>query len=219
MPKIKMPRKSTSIDMTAMCDFTLLLLTFFIMATKFKPPEPVVVRTPSSVSTDQIPEGFVLITMDKDGRTFFSVDNLNAKRAMIEKVNADKKLGLNETQMQNFVNGASIGVPFTMLASYLSMTPAQQAEADKKAPGLPVDTTGNFTTNELAYWIAEARYHLEAGGRFAIKADGDAGYPQIQKIISTLGALRIFRFNFITDMKGVPQGTALFEERYSSKAK
>jgi biopolymer transport protein ExbD len=217
MPKIKMPRKSTSIDMTAMCDFTLLLLTFFIMATKFKPPEPVVVRTPSSVSTDQIPEGFVLITMDKDGRTFFSVDNLKAKRAMIEKVNNDKNLGLNEAQIQSFVNGSSIGVPFSMLSSYLSLNPTEQTEFDKKAPGLPVDTTGNFTTNELAYWIAEARYHLEAGGRFAIKADGEAGYPQIQKIIATLGALKIFRFNFITDMKGVPQGTALYEERNANR--
>ena len=87
MPKIKMPRKSTSIDMTAMCDFTLLLFTFFIMATKFKPQEPVVVDTPSSVSTDQIPEGFILITLDKTGRVFFSVDNLNAKKQIIDQIN------------------------------------------------------------------------------------------------------------------------------------
>ena len=29
MPKVKMPRKSTLIDMTAMCDVAFLLLTFF----------------------------------------------------------------------------------------------------------------------------------------------------------------------------------------------
>jgi len=219
MPKIKMPRKSTSIDMTAMCDFTLLLLTFFIMATKFKPQEPVVVDTPSSVSTDQIPEGFILITLDKTGRVFFSVDNLNAKKQIIDQINTDKNLGLSEAQKQSYVNGASVGVPFTMLASYLSATPAQQAELDKQAPGLPTDTTGNYDTNQLAYWITTARYYLDHGGRIAIKADADAKYPEIHKIIATLGALKIFRFNFITDMKGVPPGTALFDERNGVAAK
>ncbi|MFM7710399.1 MAG: biopolymer transporter ExbD, partial [Ferruginibacter sp.] len=34
MPKIKIPRKSTNIDMTAMCDVAFLLLSFFILATK-----------------------------------------------------------------------------------------------------------------------------------------------------------------------------------------
>ncbi len=46
MPKVKMPRKSTLIDMTAMCDVAFLLLTFFMLATKFKPDEPVAVVTP-----------------------------------------------------------------------------------------------------------------------------------------------------------------------------
>ena len=37
--KVKIPRKSTNVDMTAMCDVAFLLLTFFILATKQKPPE------------------------------------------------------------------------------------------------------------------------------------------------------------------------------------
>jgi biopolymer transport protein ExbD len=36
MPKVKMPRKGTTVDMTAMCDVAFLLLTFFMLATKFK---------------------------------------------------------------------------------------------------------------------------------------------------------------------------------------
>ncbi len=39
MGRAKIPRKSTTIDMTAMCDVAFLLLSFFILATKFKPPE------------------------------------------------------------------------------------------------------------------------------------------------------------------------------------
>ena len=39
MPKVKIPRKSTIVDMTAMCDVAFLLLTFFILATKPIPQE------------------------------------------------------------------------------------------------------------------------------------------------------------------------------------
>jgi biopolymer transport protein ExbD len=55
MPRAKIPRKSTNIDMTAMCDVAFLLLSFFILATKFKPPEALTVVTPSSVSSKIAP--------------------------------------------------------------------------------------------------------------------------------------------------------------------
>jgi biopolymer transport protein ExbD len=212
MPKIKLPRKSTHIDMTAMCDVAFLLLTFFMLATKFKPEEPVQVRTPASVSTDQIPEGFLLITLDKNGRVFFSMDNLNDRQALIEKISEDKGLNLTQSQITNYINGSSLGVPFSQLPAYLSASPAEQSEMDKAAPGIPTDTTGDFQTNELAYWIVSARY-TNPQIRIAIKADGESGYPEIHKVIETLGKQNIFRFNFITDMKGVPSGTALAEEQ------
>jgi len=205
--------------MTAMCDVAFLLLTFFMLATKFKPEEPVQVVTPASTSTKQIPEGFMQITLDKNGRVFFAVDNLKAKRDIISQINDDKQLGLTPTEMQNFVNGSGVGVPFSQLKSYLALSPAQQAEYDKKAPGIPTDTTGSFESNELAYWVQTARYHVDNGkGRIAIKADGAAAYPEINKVISTLGKQKVFRFSFITDMKGVPPGTALAAERASGKS-
>jgi biopolymer transport protein ExbD len=214
MPKIKLPRKSTHIDMTAMCDVAFLLLTFFMLATKFKPEEPVQVITPASTSTKPIPEGFMLITLDKAGRVFFAVDNLNAKRELIAQINDDKRLNLTPAEEQSFVSGSGVGVPFSKLKAYLGMSPSQQNVYDKTAPGIPTDTSGNFDTNELAYWVQTARYHVDAGkGRIAIKADGSAGYPDISKIISTLGKQQVFRFSFITDMKGVPPGTALADER------
>ena len=45
MPKVKIPRKSTAIDMTAMCDVAFLLLTFFILTTKFRAAEVVRLAT------------------------------------------------------------------------------------------------------------------------------------------------------------------------------
>ena len=40
MPRVKVARKSTAIDMTAMCDVAFLLLTFFILSAKPKTSGP-----------------------------------------------------------------------------------------------------------------------------------------------------------------------------------
>src|SRR4249919_837883 len=74
MPSVKLPRKSTDTDMTPFVDIAFLILTFFIMATKFKPPEPVEIKTPGSVSSQVLPENdAVLITIDTANRVYFSV--------------------------------------------------------------------------------------------------------------------------------------------------
>ncbi len=218
MPKPKLPRASTTIDMTAMCDVAFLLLTFFMLATKFKPDEPVTVRTPTSVSTDPIPEGFVQLTMDKSGRVFFAVDNLNAKRDLINKVNEDKGLGLTPAEMEKFVTGSAVGVPFSELKNFLAASHSQQSDLLKKAPGVPIDTAFDYKTNEVAYWLTATRYVLPEA-RFAIKVDGDTPYPLLKKITETFAFLKIFRFNFITDQKGVPEGTDLYNEMHGKSTK
>lgn len=53
MGKIKVKRKSTLIDMTAMSDVTVLLLTFFMLTSTFLQKEPTQVVTPPSVSTQK----------------------------------------------------------------------------------------------------------------------------------------------------------------------
>ncbi len=60
MPKVKVARKSTAIDMTAMCDVAFLLLTFFMMTTEFRGDESVIVDTPSSISEIKLPETDIL---------------------------------------------------------------------------------------------------------------------------------------------------------------
>src|ERR1041384_1185732 len=100
MPKAKLPRKSTNIDMTAMCDVAFLLLTFFMLATKFKPEEPVVVKTPSSISEIPLPDvDIMLLTVDQKGRIFFAIDNKVKRKALIEDVNRERNLQLTEAEM------------------------------------------------------------------------------------------------------------------------
>src|SRR5882724_9375645 len=110
MPRAKIPRKSTSIDMTAMCDVAFLLLSFFILATKFKPPEALTVVTPSSVSSKVAPDkNVMLVTMDHEGKVYFSVSdgNISEKKDIIETINTSKNLGLTDAEKKNFSNNAS----------------------------------------------------------------------------------------------------------------
>jgi biopolymer transport protein ExbD len=210
MPKVKMPRKSTNIDMTAMCDVAFLLLTFFMLATRFKPEEPVMVTTPNSISEIPLPDAdIMLITVDPNGRVFFSVDNQNVRKSLIDNIDEYKSLGLTPQEKTTFALGSSIGVPFSQLKSYLAATPDQQREFDKTASGIPTDTTVNSDANELAAWIRTAR-NTNPKLRITIKADGDASYPSIKKVISTLEGWKIFKFNLITGLKAVPPGTAAY---------
>ena len=67
MGRAKIKKKSTFIDMTAMSDVTVLLLTFFMLTSTFVKKEPVTVRTPDSVSEIKIPETDILqILVDKE---------------------------------------------------------------------------------------------------------------------------------------------------------
>ena len=55
MGRAQIKKKSTFIDMTAMSDVTVLLLTFFMLTSAFVKKEPVTVNTPASVSEIKIP--------------------------------------------------------------------------------------------------------------------------------------------------------------------
>ena len=212
MGKHKMPKKSTNVDMTAMCDVAFLLLTFFMLATQFKPDEPVTVTTPNSISEVPLPDAdIMLITVDPDGRIFFSIDDQNVRNDLITKLDEKKGLNLTAEEKNNFIIGASVGVPFSQLKSYLAADMDQKAKLDKSAPGIPTDSTVVSEKNELALWIKEARYS-NPKLRITIKADAKASYPQIKEVINTLEGWKIFKFSLITGLKAVPPGTAAFEK-------
>lgn len=56
MSRAKIKKKNMFIDMTAMSDVTVLLLTFFMLTASFVKKEPVQVVTPASISEIKIPE-------------------------------------------------------------------------------------------------------------------------------------------------------------------
>lgn len=200
MPKIKTKRASTSVDMTAMVDVSFLLLTFFIMTTQFRPQEPVVVVTPSSISDTKLPDkDLIQVTVDPDGKAYFTMDGLPNRKGLIEKMAAKYQIGLTPAQIQNFVLGSSVGVPMADMPRFLDLKPNEASKY--KAPGIPVDTTNK--ANELGDWLNNARL-TNPIARIVIKADGNTKYPQIQGVIDTFVDRNVNRFNMVTSLEGNP---------------
>ena len=211
MPKVKLPRKSTAVDMTAMCDVAFLLLSFFILTTKFKPAEALAVTTPKSVSTTPAEQkDIVWITMDSKGKVYFSVsdDAMEEKQTIIDEVNTQKALGLSDAEKKAFIrSGSYIGVPFSQMKSFLSMTPDQWSKLDK--PGIPIDSANN----ELQVWMRAANSAFQGTKmNLLIKGDNEAKYPSFKGVIDALKRNEMFKFQMITDPEGAPPGTALYQK-------
>lgn len=100
MPKIKKGRVNIKIDMTPMVDVAFLLLTFFMLATQFRPPEEVEVILPDSNSQSKLPETNVMtITIEKKGRIFIGFDSQRLMNqlfgeAAVNKISVETRLEL-----------------------------------------------------------------------------------------------------------------------------
>jgi len=220
MPRAKIPRKSTSIDMTAMCDVAFLLLSFFILATKFKPPEALAVVTPSSVSSKIAPDAnVVLVIMDKDGKVYLSVSDKNTgeKKEIIEGINTAKNLGLTDAEKNNFIRNPAyfIGVPFSQLKSYLGK--AQEQLKGLNLPGIPVKDS---TDNELVEWIRAAVGAFQGNKmNLLVKGDDAAKYPSFQGVIIAFKKNDQLKFQMITSPVPPPIGSELYKKQAAGGSK
>jgi biopolymer transport protein ExbD len=209
MPSVKIVKKSTDTDMTPFVDIAFLILSFFIMATKFKPQDPVEITTPNSVSAQKLPANdAVMILIDKDSKVFFSVlseKNLGVFDQIIQGLNSSRNLGLTAAEMANFRKTVAVGVPFSGLKQLLSM-PADQ-QKNLKQPGIPVMDSA---TNELVWWINEAKKAF-AGQRltYLIKGDGKSKYPTFDAVVSALKRNEELKYSLVTVPEDIPANSEL----------
>jgi biopolymer transport protein ExbD len=200
MARIKIPRKSTAIDMTAMCDVAFLLLTFFILTAKLKQPDPLQVDTPAATTKFIFPDiDVATITVGK-GKVFFGVEGQDIRRIALDSMGAKYSQAFTEDEKTRFALTPTFGVPMNQLKQYLDLTEDQKKHFDE--PGIPVDTTN---TNELYNWIhavrvADASLRNKAI-RFAIKGDAHQQYPEVKKVIDVLQKQAINKFSLITSLK------------------
>lgn len=200
MPRVKIPRKSTAIDMTAMCDVAFLLLTFFILTAKPKAEDPVPVDAPSATTTVQLPEKDLGTLTIGSGKVFFGVEGPEIRKELLKQMGSKYNIGFTQTQVNTYANMNTVGVPMAQLSEFLSMDPDKRSAL--KQPGIPADTTGE---SELYNWIHEARVvtrNLDnAEMRVTIKGDSKEEYPTIQKVIAILQKQEVNKFSLITALK------------------
>lgn len=214
MPSVKIKKHAPDNDMTPFVDVAFLILSFFMLATKFKPEEPVEVTTPNSVSSTALPEkDAFMVSIDKDGRVFISLDNEQSKQILIQSMNQTRSLGLGPAEIRNFVKSPSVGVPFSQLKSLLSLDPeAEGTEAALKAQaGIPcADSTGG----ELTIWVREA-LSAYSGKKLnlLIKSDNSTKYPSFKNVLNAFKVNDQNKFLLVTSPEDAPAGTALFVTR------
>lgn len=206
MGRAKLPRKSTIIDMTAMCDVAFLLLSFFILTTKFKPAEAITVTTPNSVAAKVAPDkDFVLITIDKDGKVFLSMDDKQKKETIANTLNTTKNLGLD---VKAFAAADFIGAPLAGLKSFLAIPSDQRKGA--ALPGIPAKDS---TNNEMTTWmrLVSDAYMGQTAPAYLVKGDNAAKYPAFKGVVDAFKKNDILKFQMVTNPQNVPQGSELYK--------
>ena len=177
MGKVKIKRKSTLIDMTAMSDVTVLLLTFFMLTSTFLAKEPTVVMTPSSVSEEKVPmnnlvtilvsgkdkpgkegnpatEGKIFISFTGDKDSTLSSEHIR-EMMLLEAVkiyneqHPSAKVELNSAQIAEFTKLNMFGLPFRGMPQYLSLEQSKRDEfqGNMEDPNVGIPIDGNKDRN------------------------------------------------------------------------
>ncbi len=179
MGKVKIKRKSTLIDMTAMSDVTVLLLTFFMLTSTFLQKEPVTVLTPSSVSEQKVPTANLAeILVSPEGKVFISIageadpnvaggtwgteeirkEIIKKAVARYNELHPGKKVQLSEADVATFSKINMFGVPFQALPQFLRMSQTEQdkviSDMTRRDVGIPIDDNRDLDKpNEFQIWM------------------------------------------------------------------
>jgi biopolymer transport protein ExbD len=200
MAKIKMKKKSTSTDMTAMCDVAFLLLTFFILTATAKVPEALPVDTPASTVQTKLPEtDLATITIGK-GKVFYDLKGREVRKRTLQLMGDKYGIKFSQDEMDKFALMEGFGVPIQSLSQIIAMKSADRTKAEQ--PGVPKDSLDN----QLKEWIYNSRIaNIETNDKelqIAIKGDAKEEYPAIHKVMDILQDQKINSFSLVTGLRG-----------------
>ena len=170
MSRIKAKRVGFRIDMTPMVDVAFLLLTFFMLTTKFRPPEMVRIDLPSSHSQLKLPESDILtVTVGADNTFMMGVSSQQSREKIFNSV-----------------------VKVKLQAAGLSSTAvADSLKHFKLADNFRVDQ------DELDKFVVMARFANQKL-RPVIKADANASFEAVNKVIKVYKKANLLSFNLVT---------------------
>ncbi|WP_026706117.1 ExbD/TolR family protein [Flavobacterium soli] len=201
MAKVKMSKKATAIDMTAMCDVAFLLLTFFILTATAKQPEPLPVETPSSTVQVKLPEtDLAIITIGDSGKVFFGVKAPDVRIRTLEAISDEYKISFTDEEKKRFSLMEEFGVPVNQLRTLIALSASERNQKGLQS-GIPHDSLNN----QLEKWVKAARNaNAEVNEKqlnFAIKGDAKEQYPEIKKIMDILQKQKVNKFNLVTGLR------------------
>lgn len=200
MAKAKMKKKSTRIDMTAMCDVAFLLLSFFVMTSTAKLPEPLPVDTPASTVQTKLPDSdLATITVGKE-KVFFGVVGKDIRILTLEKIGEKYNIEFSDKEKKQFSLVDGFGVPVGGLKQLLALT-GEERNKEGLQPGIPYDSTDN----QLREWLLAARLATKelnnAELKIAIKGDAKEEYPTVKKVIDILQDQKVNKFFLVTGLR------------------
>ncbi len=228
MGKVKIKKKETRIDMTAMSDVTVLLLTFFMLTSTFLQKEPVTVITPPSVSEEKVPDANLLsILVSPEGKVFLEVLGSKDSTMKSETVRADllknmvseyKKthpsanLAFTNKEIETFSKLNAFGVPITKMKEWLNLEPDQRDKflESEQNPGVPINMNEDPNNpNEFQMWIRaaynsvnpELQESMVKGRGIAIKADQTTPYSVVNVVMDNLQTMKMNKFTLMTALK------------------
>ncbi|UUC46848.1 ExbD/TolR family protein [Flavobacterium cerinum] len=200
MAKAKMKKKSTRIDMTAMCDVAFLLLSFFVMTSTAKLPEPLPVDTPASTVQTKLPDSdLATITVGKE-KVFFGVVGKDIRILTLEKIGEKYNVEFTDDEKKKFSLVDGFGVPVGGLKQLLALS-GEERNKEGFQPGIPYDSTDN----QLREWLLAARLATKelnnAELKIAIKGDAKEEYPTVKKVIDILQDQKVNKFFLVTGLR------------------
>lgn len=226
MGKVKIKKKETRIDMTAMSDVTVLLLTFFMLTSTFLQKEPVTVITPPSVSEEKVPDANLLsVLVSPEGKVYLEVLGSKDSTMKSETVRADllknmvveyKKthpsanLAFTNKEIETFSKLNAFGVPITKMKEWLNLEPDQRDKALEAGPGVPINMNEDPNNpNEFQMWIRaaynsvnpELQETMVKGRGIAIKADQSTPYSVVHVVMDNLQTMKMNKFTLMTALK------------------
>jgi biopolymer transport protein ExbD len=201
MPKIKLPTKSPHIDMTPMVDLFSVVLTFLMLTTTMRQPEPAQVDTPSSISEKPTPDfNTMTLLLSKDNQVFINFDNgpdtlLAFRPKILAEMGKRYNIEFTDAEQKEFKKfPSSIGVPMAQMKQFLDTRDNKVRNALQV--GVPIDSTDN----QLADWILCAR-KVNPAIQAEIKGDAKTGFEVVKKVLDIMADKNVFKFNLITTLE------------------
>lgn len=200
MAKIKMAKKSTKVDMTAMCDMAFLLLSFFIMTATAKVPEALPVETPASTVQTKLPEENLGTLSIAQGKVFYGVTGREVRVETLKRMGEKYGVTFSDAEQKKFSLIDGFGVDIRQMKQLIEMKNEERMKEGTQ-PGIPFDSINN----QLKDWIQISRNVTKDLDNedldIAIKGDSKEEYPTVKKVLDILQKQKKNNFFLVTGLR------------------